>query len=193
MHYLYVLRVERRSPYVVFVGEPGEQVSRARRAVPHVVFVLPVVAEFVGQVLLRELHPPLRREVRAFALAHVLRHEQVAALDDVVPVFALGRAVVTVPEAGVCRLAVVELHGLERHRAGGLALYVVNVAVAAQEHEQLVAQRHVVLAQYVGKVKVGVDEPLFLGYVPFYRYGRLHFLEPLLIYVGEVVFVYAYL
>lgn len=70
----------------------GAQLASAGAAVPHGVFFLPVVAQLHGYVLLGEVNPLWRREERAFALAHVFGHEQVASLHHVVPVVVLGWA-----------------------------------------------------------------------------------------------------
>ena len=110
-----VLFVERGGPNVVFVGQSVEQVARSGSAVPDGVFVLPVVAQLVGQVLLREFDPALRREVGAAPFADVLRHEQVAAFNDVVPVFAARWALIAVPERGVRPLLVVEINAVKAH------------------------------------------------------------------------------
>ena len=82
--------VEGGGPEVLFVGESGEEVAGAGAAVPDDVFVLPVLAEGAGEVVLRELDPAGGREEGALDFADVLRNEEVAAGDDVIPVFLLG-------------------------------------------------------------------------------------------------------
>ena len=93
-----ILLVEGGNPNAVLVREADHKIGRAAAAVPHVVFVLPVFAKDGGKIVLRKRDPYLRREERSLALAHILRHEQVAAVDDIVPIFPARRTLVAVPE-----------------------------------------------------------------------------------------------
>ena len=107
-HHLHVLRVEGRCPDVVLVGEPVEEVARARGTVPDVVLLLPVLAQHIGKVLLREFHPLAWGEERALALPYVLRHKEVAAVNDIRPILLAWGALVETPELGVGALLVLE-------------------------------------------------------------------------------------
>ena len=97
-HGAHVRRVEGGGEDSVLVGEAREEVAGARGAVPHVVLLLPGLAEGIGEVALGELHPLAGGEEGALALADVLGHEEVAASDD--PLLRRGqrRALVAGPE-----------------------------------------------------------------------------------------------
>ena len=74
---------------VALKSESGEVIFKA---------VPTLVAKDGGKIVLRKRDPYLRREERSLALAHILRHEQVAAVDDIVPIFPARRTLVAVPE-----------------------------------------------------------------------------------------------
>ena len=109
---VHVLLVEGRDPDAVLVREPHFEIARAARAVPNVMFVLPVLAKDGGKVLLRLLNPDRRREERPLAFTNVLRNEKVKTRHDEIPIFALRRAFIPSPERGVC----VKTAGLESER-----------------------------------------------------------------------------
>ena len=97
-HGAHVRRIKGGGEDSVLVGEAREEVAGARGAVPHVVLLLPALAEVRREVALGELHPLAGGEEGALALADVLRHEEVAAGDD--PLLRRGqrRALVAGPE-----------------------------------------------------------------------------------------------
>ena len=106
MNHVYVLLVEGGHPDVVLVRKADFKVAGTAAAVPHVVVVLPVFAEGGGEIVLRKRNPLLRGEKRPLAFAYVLRHEEVAAVDDVVPVLLARGTPVAVPEEMVRLLSV---------------------------------------------------------------------------------------
>ena len=97
-HGAHVRRVEGGGEDSVLVGEAREEVAGARGAVPHVVLLLPALAEVRCEVALGELYPLPRGEEGALALADVLGHEEVAAGDDPLLRLGQGRALVAGPE-----------------------------------------------------------------------------------------------
>ena len=193
MHGSHVSLIEGGCPDVVFVGESGQQVARTGTAVPDGVLFLPVFTQLGCEILLRQLHPLRGGEVAALALAHILWHQQVAAVDDVVPVLAAGRSGIASPEVAVGLLLVVELDGLEGQRTSSATFHVVDIAVVAQQHEETVTQRGVVLGEYVGQIEVGIDDAFPFGHIPVDGDGGLHLGVPLLVDVYEVRLVDAYL
>ena len=141
VHGLHVGAVERGGVDVVLVGQTRQQVARAGAAVPHVVVLLPVFAQFGSNVLLREFHPARGGEERAFTLAHVLRHEQVAAAYDVVPILAARRTRIAVPKAVVRLLVVGELCARVVFKAEVVHAAVQQVMVVLQQNKEFLAQR----------------------------------------------------
>ena len=189
VHHVNVGLVERACPDVIFIGQSCEQVSGASTAVPHIIFVLPVFAKLVGYILLRQFHPLLRSEIRAFSLPDVLRHKQVAPLHNIIPVFLARRTLVSVPELLVCHLSVVELRTLHVKQSCAVHLAVKFVEVLLQQYKQLFLQCDVFLRKYVGKKEVGIDDTFFLRLFPVDDNGRLYLDEPFLVYHGKIVFV----
>ena len=112
MHRVDISLVNRRGPDVIFIFQSYEQVASAGGAVPHRVLVLPILAQFARQVVLRQLHPLTRGEKRPLALPHILRHELVAAHHNVVPILTARRAVVAIPKPLVRLAPVSELRPL---------------------------------------------------------------------------------
>ena len=100
-HNLHIGFIESGSPYIVFVGEVSEQVSRACTAIPNNIFVLPILSQYFGEVFLRFFDPNTRCEERAFTLSDVLRDEQVSSFEYISPVFFFGWSLVFRPELGV--------------------------------------------------------------------------------------------
>ena len=188
VHRVDVGQVEGGRPHVVLVRKSHEQVSRAGAAVPHVMVVLPVLAEGGGEVVLRERHPLLRSEEGTLALAHVLRHEKVAAVDDVVPVFLPRRSLVAVPEDAVRLLSVGEGDFGKELEAEGVGAARLAVVVVHQEHVQLARDGSIVGREYVGKEEIGVEDAVLLCGGPVrHEDGGHHGLAPALVDVGEVV------
>ena len=199
-HHIDILLVECGCPDAILVRETGEQIPRAGAAIPYIAFVLPVHAKGSGKVLLRLLDPDCGREVRALALAHVLRHEQVEAGDDKVPVFAPGRTLVSSPEHGVC----VNAAGLEPERKAEIKLVLVLAVYAIRQTRVRVEGdvkvgggtvighfgRAVVVHIHLGEEEVAIVERVFLlEDVPWRVDVRPHLAAPLLVDEGEVVAV----
>ena len=203
-HHVDILLVQGRRPDAVFVRESGQEVSRPGAAVPDVILVLPVLAKLQLKVMLGQLHPFLRSEERALAFAHVLRHEQIEAVDDEVPVVLPRRSLVATPEFRVCVesgglesesediekiVLVLSLDGVRRGRSRVKRdVEVIGYAVVGD------VGRPVVLDVHLGEIEVPVvDVVLLLEDVPRRVDMRHDDLAPLTVDVREVVLVDEYL
>ncbi len=111
LHHVHISLVECGCPDSVFVCQSVQQVAGSGCTVPDIIFILPVFSQFIGKILLRQLHPFLRCEKRTFALSDVGWHEQISTFNDIIPIVTFGRAVVAVPKLCVRFLFVDEICG----------------------------------------------------------------------------------
>ena len=200
VNYVYVLLVQCRDEYVVFVRKADLEIARAASAIPYKILVLPVLSKREFKVMLRKLHPLLRSEERALSLSHVLRNEQVKAVYDEVPVVLARRAFVATPKRGVgiesarlktesnCRKKIVFVLALDRVWRRGLCVEgdveVVCHVVVGNVGGSVVVDVH------LRQVEVAVVDGVFLLEDIPRRVDKRHDgFAPLAIDVGKVVLV----
>ena len=143
---------------------------------------------------MRELNPNTGRKKSPFSFADVLRHQQVAAFDDIVLKFLEGRSFVAFPKL---------LVGILAFNANGGIEYLLNVffgnfvALVLKHHKQIVSDTDVVFGllgvsvvhKKVGQVEIVIENIDFLELIPVYVNDGFYGFEPTQVDGNKIIFI----
>ena len=107
-HHIDIGFIQSARPNIIFIGQTGQKVSGSGTAIPYIILILPIFAQNIFQIFLTKLHPLLRRKKRTFALAHILRNQQVASFYNIVPKLFARRTIINTPKPPIRALPIIK-------------------------------------------------------------------------------------